>query len=317
MNPLARLVPHVAVILAVLVWSSSFIALKIALSAYSPLAVMAGRMAAASLICLPLLPRVLRFARHSPLRSVLLLSVICEPCLYFLFETFALRFTSSAQAGMVIALLPLPVAAGAWFLLGERLPRRAWPGFALAIGGVVWLTLGAPATENAPNPPLGNLLEICAVLCAAAYTVCAKRLMDTLPPTAMTAAMSFAGAVFFVPLALLPLPIAPVPLAVDMPGWMPVLSILYLGTIVTFAGYGLFNYGVSRLHAGQAAAYMNLTPVATLLLGVLCLGDVLLPVQYAAAVLVLLGVVLTQGGNRNRNARDVPSQDRGDKGGAA
>ena len=66
MIPSGRLIPHAAVVLAILVWSSSFIALKIALSAYSPLTVMAGRMLAASLICLPLLPPVLRFARRSP-----------------------------------------------------------------------------------------------------------------------------------------------------------------------------------------------------------------------------------------------------------
>ena len=72
MIPSGRLIPHAAVVLAILVWSSSFIALKIALSAYSPLTVMAGRMLAASLICLPLLPPVLRFARRSPLRRILL-----------------------------------------------------------------------------------------------------------------------------------------------------------------------------------------------------------------------------------------------------
>lgn len=298
MIPSGRLVPHAAVILAILVWSSSFIALKIALAAYSPLTVMAGRMLAASLVCLPLLPPVLRFARRSPLRRILLLSVLCEPCLYFLFETFALRATSSAQAGMIISLLPLPVAAGAWLLLGERLPLRGWLGFALAIVGVVWLTLGAEASENAPHPLLGNLLEGVAVLCAAGYTLCAKRLMSVLPPAAMTAAMSFAGALFFVPLALLPLPIAPTSLAVDLPVWAPVAAILYLGTVVTFAGYGLYNYGVSRMDAGRAAAYMNLTPVATLLMSVAWLGDVLAPIQYVASGVVLLGVLLTQGGGK-------------------
>ena len=201
---------------------------------------------------------------------------------------------------MVISLLPLPVAAGAWLFLGERMPLRGWMGFALAIGGVIWLTLGAEVTENAPHPLLGNLLEGAAVLCAASYTLCAKRLMAVLPPASMTAAMSFAGAVFFVPLALLPLSITPASLAVDLPSWAPVASILYLGTVVTFAGYGLYNFGVSRMDAGRAAAYMNLTPVATLLMSVAWLGDTLTPAQYLASALVLAGVVLTQGGGARK-----------------
>ncbi|MCH5277915.1 MAG: DMT family transporter [Desulfovibrionaceae bacterium] len=293
-----RLVPHAAVALAILVWSSSFIALKMALSAYSPLTVMAGRMLTASLLCLPLLPAVLRFVRRSRLRVILLVCVLSEPCLYFLCETFALRATSSAQAGMVISLLPLPVAAGAWLLLGERLPGRAWLGFAVSIAGVTGLTLSAEATENAPHPVLGNLLEGGAVLCAAAYTLCVKRLTSALSPTAMTAAMSFAGALFFGPLALLPLSLGTASLAVDLPAWAPAAAIVYLGSLVTFAGYGLYNFGVSRLDAGRVAAYMNLSPVATLLMSVIWLGDVLSPAQYLASALVLAGLALTQSGGR-------------------
>ena len=86
----------------------------------------------------------------------------------------------------------------------------------------------------------------------------------------------------------------------DLPSWAPVASILYLGTVVTFAGYGLYNFGVSRMDAGRAAAYMNLTPVATLLMSVAWLGDTLTPAQYLASALVLAGVVLTQGGGARK-----------------
>ncbi len=286
------LVPHVALILAMLTWSTSFIALKLALSAYSPLTVMAGRMLIASAICLPMLKAVLAAMRHAPTRRALVICVLCEPCFYFLFETFALRYTSSSQAGMVIALLPLTVAAGAWLLLKDRLSARTWLGFALAVIGVIWLTLGSSATESAPYPLLGNMLEVGAMICATGYTLCIQRLADRLTPIQLSGAMSFAGALFFVPLALLPLPIEPIALAVAAPDWMPPAAVVYLGTVVTFGGYGLYNLGVSRLSAARSAGYLNLIPVLTLFMGVLWLRDSLAPAQYLASGLVVAGIML-------------------------
>lgn len=69
---------------------------------------------------------------------------------------------------------------------------------------------------------------------------------------------------------------------------------------MTFGGYGLYNYGVSRLSAGQAAAYTNLVPVFTLAFGVLLLHEVFLPTQYVASALVIAGVLLSQWRKRAR-----------------
>jgi len=292
---MSRCLPHLALFLAMLVWSTSFLALKIALTAYTPPEVMAGRMLAACVVCIPLLRPLFRGLKDRLTRRVLLVCVLCEPCLYFLCETFALRYTSSAQAGMVIALLPLCTAAGAWLCLGERATPRVWFGFGLAIVGVVWLSLGAVATESSPNPLLGNTLEALAVLCATVYTLSVRRLAGRMAPTVMTAATAVAGAAFFIPLAMLPLSLEPVMPSRDLPSWAPAACIIYLGTIVTFAGYGLYNYGICRLNAGRAAAYTNLIPVMTLIMGVLWMGDLILPAQYAASALVIAGVIFSQG----------------------
>ena len=293
----STLLPHFALLLSMLVWSSTFIGMKFALSAYQPATAMALRMGAASLLCLPFLPRLVRALRDPALRRVLLLGVLCEPCLYFLCETSALRHTSSAQAGMVLALLPLCVAVGARLFLNERMAGRAWFGFALAVGGVVWISLGAEGSGTSPNPLLGNILEAMAVLCAAGYTLCMRRLSRSIPPLLLTAAMTFAGTLFFSTLSLLPLSVPPVHLDVDIPSWMPLASTLYLGIVATLAGYGFYNFGIARLSAGQAAAYTNLIPVITLFMGVFILNERITPAQYLASALVLAGVMLSQGGH--------------------
>ena len=51
---------------------------------------------------------------------------------------------------------------------------------------------------------------------------------------------------------------------------------------------------VTAWSAGQAAAYINLIPVITLLMGVGLLHEVFLATQYMASALVIAGLVLSQ-----------------------
>ena len=75
-----------------ILWASSFVALKLAFRGYDPMVVIFGRMLVASCCFLPLLPRFRarnRFRRQD--WKPLLFMAICEPCLYFIFEARALE----------------------------------------------------------------------------------------------------------------------------------------------------------------------------------------------------------------------------------
>ena len=281
--------PAVALLGAMLLWGSSFIAMKVAVMAFHPLLVILVRMLVASAL-FSLAWRSLRKVRyHKGDWKPLLFMALCEPCLYFVFESYALRNTSASQAGMVAATLPVLVAVSARFFLAERLSRRAWSGLMLAIAGVAWLSFSGQATEHSPNPLLGNLLEFIAMATASGYMVTLKHLTRRYPPWYLTAVQTTAGAVFFLPVLLLPHAALPDPL--PMAG---VWSVLYLGSFVTIGAYGLYNFGMSRLPAGQTSAYVNLIPVITLILGKLILDETFTPPQYAASLVVLAGVYLTQ-----------------------
>ena len=295
MKHYSRFVYYAALLVAVVIWGSSFSALKIALAGFAPMQVIAGRMITATLISLPVLPSLWRvLKRDRKTRNILLLAVLCEPCIYFVFEGYALRYTTSSQAGLVLSVLPVAVALGAWIFLKERLSGLAWAGFACSAVGVAVLSLGAVSSESAPNPLLGNFLELFAILSGSAYVVCAKYLSRTLSALQLTAAMSYMGAVFFSLLCLFPQPQDTVQLEVALPGWMPLACIVYLGAAVMFLGYGLYNFALTGMPAGQATAFMNLVPVCSLFIGVFFLQENMTLMQYGAAALVIGGVVITQ-----------------------
>ena len=291
----SKLLPHVALLTAMAFWGSTFVVLRIALSTLSPLQTMAGRMLVACVVFLPLCPRLWPELKAHGHWGALVLMALCEPCLFFLFETHALRLTTASQAGMITSLLPLLVAATAFATLRERAGLSMWLGFLLAVCGVTWLTLAAVPDDKATNPLLGNIFEAIAMCCAAGYTVLARHLSTQYSALCITAVQSFVGMLFFCLLALtVPEPKTYVSLGRTFPDWAPWACLLYLGGIVTFAGYGLYNFGVKRLSAGRAAAYTNLIPVFALLFGLALLDEKLLQTQYGGAILIVLGVLLSQ-----------------------
>lgn len=293
------LLPLICLVLAMVLWASSFIALKLAFEAYDPMVVIFGRMAVAGVCFLFFAGRFRGSSwRRSDIKLVAFM-VLCEPCLYFLFETHAVRNTTASQAGMVTAVLPLMVAVAASVFLHERVSRRTLAGFVIAIAGVVLLSASGVPSDSAPHPILGNFLEVIAMTCAIGYTITLKKLTDRYSPLFLTALQAFVGSIFFFPFLLLPGTSLPTEFSV-----VPALSIVYLGIFVTIGAYGLYNFSVSRIPASQASAFVNLIPVFTVILGWLILGEKFTPLQYMASVVVFAGVFISQDRSREDRTRE-------------
>ncbi|WP_375749134.1 DMT family transporter [Vibrio sp. HN007] len=284
----ALLKAHLAVLTAVVIWSTSFIALKIAVGEVAPMVVVFLRMATGSLAFLLLWPWIRHGISYETGDWKLLAGMaLFEPCFYFIFEAQAIRFTSAGQAGMVTSMLPLMVAVAAYFLLKERNTPRQWGGLIIAVIGVVWMTLGGTESEQAPNPVLGNLLEFGAMVMAVGYTLLIKHLIQRYSAFVLTAIQSFVGTAFFLPLAL----------ASDWPtavSFDAIGSIIYLGLVVSLGGYGMYNYSLSHIKASTSAGYINLIPAFTLVFSMLLLGERLVAAQWIAIGIIFFGVILSQ-----------------------
>lgn len=272
-----------------LLWASSFIALKIAFKGYEPMLVIWGRMLVGSLCFVFLFRKLRSIVYRKGDGKYLLFMAICEPCIYFIFEAKALQLTTASQAGLITAMLPLLIAFGAMAFLKETVTRQTLTGFAVAIVGACWLSLAAAGSADAPQPLLGNFLEFLAMVAAAGYTLSLKHLSARYSAFFLTAVQCWVGAIFFAFFLLSP--------EINLPRElhpMPALAVFYLGSFVTLGAYLLFNYGVSLVPASQASAFVYLIPVFTVILGFIILGERFTLSQYFASVLVLFGVYLSQ-----------------------
>lgn len=283
------LAPRLAVLGAVLLWGASFSAMRAALADLHPWSVMWLRMVVALACVLPLYRSVdLSMYRRGDWK-LLLPAVVLQPCLYFWFESAALGLTTSAQAGVISASVPLLVAVGAWAALREALTMRTVWALLLSLAGVAVLSFSGQATESAPSPLLGNALELAAMVCAAANMILIRFLGRRYGAWTLTVMQVVTGCLFFSPGALRLL---------DVPAGTfdtrLVLILLFLGAGVTLGAFSLYNWAITRMPAGTASAHINLIPVVAVTCGFLFLGETMSMVQLAAAGVVLVSVLMTQ-----------------------
>lgn len=284
---IGNVIPYACLAGAVLLWGSSFMAMKIALRELEPMTMVWLRMLAASAVFLLFAARLPRPEYRSGDWKWLAVMCVLQPCAYFLFEGYGVQLTTSSQAGMISALVPLLVALGAWWFLGEKLSRTAGVGVALSLVGVVLLSVGASADAHAPNPILGNVLELLAMSSAAGYMLLIKHLSSRYSPWLLTGLLGLSGALFFAPVAIA---IEGVPdLTLSLSTWT---AVAYLGAAVTLGAFGLNNIAISKLPASRATVAINFVPAVAVLAGWLVLDETLSVLQLLACGVIAVGVVL-------------------------
>ena len=280
----------IAAFFATIFWGGAYVAMKFSLQHFHPMSMIFLRLAIASVVCLAFIPLMISRQRYTKGDwRIFLVLVLCEPCFYFIFEGYALKYTSASQAGMLVSTLPIFVGIFGYFFLKEKISRIGWTGCLIAICGAVWLSMGAVADIHAPDPLLGNFLEFCAMLFAAIYAICVRRLSSGYSALFITSVQAWGGALFFLPAMFIPG--MGLPMDAPLSSW---LSIIYLGIGVSLGAYGLYNFSITRMPAAKASMYMNLIPVFTLIFGMIILGERLTSMQYLASVMVLGGVIVSQ-----------------------
>src|SRR5439155_25405149 len=169
--------------------------------------------------------------------------------------------------------------------LGGRGCLGAWSAIALWRVGVVALVVGTTAAGSGSLG--GDLLIVASVLDWALYSIYIRRLARDVDDAAITAAALVVGA------ALL-LPLGAAELAVVTPRLTPsaIIAVVYSGLAASALGYCLWSYGLARVQAAAATAYLNLLPLVAAASGAIVLGEHIGIVEVSAGVVIVAGVTL-------------------------
>lgn len=276
-------------IAVMLVWGSTFVVTKQAITEIPPLTLSFIRVSIGALVLLPFaIYRHRRSARTKPLpwRAIAVLSCI-GVAIYYLTFNLALSYTSASQGALVQSSIPAITALIAVVLLGERASLMRMMGVALSIAGVL-IVFSGTATNGATSSLSGNILMFISVIAWGIYTSLAKKVADY-DSVVMTACIIAGGALLLLPFAVVELNGVRLP-AISSGAWS---GVLYLGALASGAAYLVYNYSLRHMDAGQAGVFANLIPIVGVLSGIVVLHEPLSMRAVAGGIVVMLGVWIT------------------------
>ena len=313
-----KIVPYIAVILAMLIWAGSGIAVQHSLVFVRPLTLIIIRFTIAILLMfgVGMLANALtanrREGEQTPLLSLqliakkdiplFLLAGTMQPVLYFIFETYCYRSLASPTiAEALLSTAPLIAPWLAFIILRERVTRNNILGIIISSVGMFMLVLVGSQNFELGNP-IGIPLAFLAVCSAVIYTIVLKKIPSRYSPLSIVFYDQLISLLFFYPIwgivdgkacltdGLLLTPIAPEML----------YSIGYLAVFSSVAAFVLFCYTVRKIGVTEANAFNNARPIFTALIMLAFFGEQLPLGKWIGIALVVIGLFVCQKAEKPR-----------------
>lgn len=281
---------HLAALVTILIWGTTFISTKLLLAEFQPVELLFFRFLLGLLALFLACPRRLRGT--TPGQELRFAAAgLCGICLYYLLENIALIHTLASNVGVIISIAPFFTA-----LLTRLLRKEAGPlgpqfllGFVVAMAGIVLISFsGAQLELN----PAGDLLALLAALVWACYSVLTREIGSFGYPTVLTTRRVFCyGILFMLPALFLS------DVSLDLARFadpVSLLNLLYLGLGASALCFVTWSFAVKVLGAVRTSSYIYLVPVITVVASALILHEPLTAASAVGMTLTLAGLILSQ-----------------------
>jgi len=303
--------PYLGVIIAMVIWAGSGIAVKAALLSLSPMALILSRFTLAILLMLAV---GLLFRGNSLLGLqridrrdlwLFLMGGFFQPFLYFILETYSYDcFSTPTMAEAFLSTNPLMAPVFAWLFLRERVTVYNILGILVSTAGMLMLVLAGTGQMSLGNA-WGIPLALLTVSTAVAYSILLKKIPAKYNSLTIVFWGQLTGLVMFYLLSgaaalvthagvassfldLFRVSVADTILAES--AW----GLSYLAVLSSVAAFILFCYSVRYLGVTRANIFNNIRPVFTALLMLLLCGEKLPALKWLGVLIVILGLFLCQ-----------------------
>ncbi len=271
-------------------WSFSFIWFKVAYQGYNPITVVIFRLIIAALLITTIAAFLKRLQKPSKEDfRLFVLMAFFEPFIYFLGESYGLKYVSSTVAAVIVATIPLISPVFAWYFFREKLKWMNVAGLAFSFVGVGLVVLNGSFQFEAS--PLGVGLEFIAVLSAIAYSIVLRKLVFKYNTMSIIAYQNIIGIVFFLPVWLL----------VDFNDFISrpfhpeaFRAIVFLAVFASTLAFVFFTQSIRQIGVNRSNTFINLIPVFVAILSYFILKESLGTQQIAGILIVVVGLFLAQ-----------------------
>lgn len=286
---------YFAALLYALITGLSFLVGKMALAVANPLDLLAFRFSASFIAIILLLGFKLVKVNYSFTRIKRIIPLaMFYPLMFFAFQTFGLEASSSSEAGILNATIPVFTLILATFFLKEKTTGLQKLSILASVIGVVYITLMKGYSFESSNLK-GIILLLVSALSFSGYSILARKLAKDFSSIELSIIMIIISFISFNALALVKnivngtistflLPLGNVQF---------VISVLYLGILSTLITSLLTNFILSKIEASKMSVFTNLSTVISIIAGVAFLREELFYYHIIGSVLIVGGVVGT------------------------
>ena len=275
------------VLIAIVIWSASFVATKFAYEAFTPLVVCFIRFSLAALILYVLHRR----RGNQPLakedRRAVILTGLSGITIYYSFENIGLSLTSAANASVITAIYPIMTILFGAVVYHDQIPLRQLGGILVGVAGILVVTY--TGGDTAGSSTLGNILLLFNGFMWGLYNYQVKKVSNHTGALTLTYYQTLYGVLFLIPFLGFELPLSIGPITPRVIG-----AILFLTAGCSVGAYALYNHGLRKVSAASAVSIMNLMPVFGLLFSHILLGETITMRQVIGAAAVIAGVMLSE-----------------------
>ncbi|MGB9678939.1 MAG: DMT family transporter [Thermoanaerobacteraceae bacterium] len=293
MKDTKSLYPYLAGIGMASIFGFSFLFTSMGLDIVPPMELIAYRfLIAATLITLLWLFGLIKLNYKGKNMWPLFFLSLSEPVIYFIFETYGVKYTSSSLSGLMISLIPVAVTILAVIFLNERPSLYQLLFIILSVMGVVFIIL-MTGIDSKNISIIGFIYLLGAVLSAAIYTILARRYSLDFSPIEITFVMMWFAAIVFNFVNIMNRVYYGYNFLgyfIDLLDIKVLIPVIYLGVLSSVVAYFLNNFALSRLPASQASVFTNLTTVISVIAGVTIRHEAFYWYHILGAIMILIGV---------------------------
>lgn len=271
--------------IALLFWSSAFIAAKKAYTLFDPILVIQARLIIAALIVLPIALKYAKTIPKSQWKLLLWLSFMNYIAVLIL-QFIGLKHTSVSSAITILGLEPLLTIFIGHFFFGDYARPYHWICGILAFIGVVMMISGG-THEGGEVSVLGCVLVFLGGVAFAVVMRSTQHFIRQVGAQVYTSVSICLAALMCVPFSL-----TLTESFVIHWNWLGVLSVLYLGVCCSWLAYLFWNKGMHSVPANLSGLIIPLEPLFGVLLAVFLLGEALSPRAVLGISMVLCATLV-------------------------
>lgn len=230
--------------------------------------------------------------RLKNLRLLVLLGLLGTPLtLIPLYE--GIKLTTSIEASLLYATVPIMAVAGGWLFLKEKIAKNEQLGLLIAVVGTILLVI-EPLIVGQTRPigfsALGNFLILVSNLVWTAFVLLAKKSKADADDISL---ISYLISIPFFFILILNEPASTLAAAQPFHPFA-ILGILYMAIFGSVVAFWSYTKGQQDIEAGEASIFTYLQPIFTFPLAYFWLHETISPIALVASGIIALGVYLSE-----------------------